>query len=160
MERVALSDVEIDMLKTKLENAGLPLFVTLAASFLISLMFIFSHGKHNTPSIYDNHGFWVPAMIINAIQIVIFSYYNKIEQDLLEKDLFSEKKTIEEKAVWKKDKTLMSGKHRIWINSDIKTFTNFEVNEKEYNAIEKGHKVVLEYAQHSKFLFRLDLKLS
>jgi hypothetical protein len=160
MKRVALSDIEMEMLKSKIENSGLPFFGTLASSFLISLLIIFSHGKRNSPSIYDNHGFWVPAMIINAIQIVLFSHFNNKEKSLLEKDLFSEKKTLEEKTIWKKDESIMSGKYRIYINSDTKAFTNFEVNEKEYNALEKGHKVVLEYAQYSKFLFKLDLKLS
>jgi hypothetical protein len=160
MERVALNEVELEILKSEIENGGTSVFLTILISMLFSLLFIFSHGKHNTPSLYDNYGFWKPFMIITAILTAIYSFHNQKEKSLIEKDLNSDKKTVEMKTVWKKDRPLMSDKYRIWVDSDIKKFNHFEVNEKEFDAIEKGHKVVLEYAQHSKYLFRLDLKLS
>jgi hypothetical protein len=106
MERVALNEVELEILKSEIENGGTSIFLTILISMLFSLLFIFSHGKHNTPSLYDNYGFWKPFMIITAILTAIYSFHNQKEKSLIEKDLNSDKKTVEMKTVWKKDRPL------------------------------------------------------
>jgi hypothetical protein len=160
MERVALSNIEIEMLRSEIQEKKTSISKMTMISLLFSIVFIFISGKGNNPSLYQKYGFWGPLIIINTILLVYIFWKVKQETALLNKDILSEKKTQEEKTILKKDRSFSTKKSIIYIDSDIKKFMNFEVNEKEYNALEKGHKVVLEYAQHSKFLFKLDLKLS
>ena len=47
-------------------------------------------------------------------------------------------------------------KYQVWIDSDIEEFKKFSVHEDEYNKMEKGHKVILEYGEKSKFLYKFD----
>jgi hypothetical protein len=75
----------------------------------------------------------------------------------LTSDLDSEKKIVEDKIVWKKEKSFTSNKFCIYTDSDHKDFKKFDIEEEAYNKIEKGHIVKLEYAEKSKFLYQLNL---
>jgi hypothetical protein len=160
MGRVALSEIEIEMLRSEIQDKKTALSKKIVFILLFSIFFVFFSGKGNDPSLFQKYGFWIPMFVISALFSAHTFYNMKQEIGLLNKDIASEKKTQEEKTILKKDRSFSTKKSLIYLDSPIKEFTNFEVNEKEYNAVEKGHKVVLEYAHHSKYLFRLDLKLS
>jgi hypothetical protein len=159
MERVKLSDIEIEMLRSEIQEKKSSFTKMIFISIILSIFFVFFSGRGNEPSFFQKYGFWIPAIVFNAMFLGYTFYLRQQEIALINLDINSEKKTQEGKIILKKDRSFSTKKCLIYIDSDTKEFNHFEVNEKEFDAIEKGHKVVLEYAQHSKYLFRLDLKL-
>ena len=140
------------------EKRNLPKRLFLFLFFFV--LFNFISGRNGRPSIFQEYGFWKP-LIIECLTIGIFLYFDyKKKLKGLQNDLGTREKIVEEKAVLKKDRSFLKSEYQVWIESNIKEFRKFEVTEDEYNKMEKGHKVILEYGEKSNFLFKFDSNCS
>ena len=159
MEKKPLTDFDADILNAKIVKikSDIPLKVLYVIIFVSMLVFL--PGKRvDSKSLYNKYGFWKPASIL----ILLFAgHFYRSENKILKKlknDLSSNEKIVEKNVVWKKAKSFSVKKYLVYVDSNHHEFMKFEISEENYNRIEKGHTVFIEYAEHSKVL--LDLKLN
>lgn len=128
--------------------------------FIFINLFIFLSGKNRKPSLYNEYGYWKPAIIMT----LLFSglHYSSYRMNLknLQMDLDSKEKIVATMSVLKKDKSFFKGEYQIWIDSEIKDFKKYQVDAVTYNQIEKGHKVIVEYGKMSKTLYKIDFNIA
>ena len=156
-EPLSQSDAQMIFDKIEKEKKDLPILFFFALSIFI--LFIFLPGRRGESSFFSKYGFWKPAIVVALITGGVTYFENKKTLRNLRDDVASNEKIIESKTIWKKDKSFMNNELRIWIDSDIKEFQKFVISQTEYENIEKGHTVFLEYSRQSHVLFKLDLNL-
>lgn len=159
MKKTPISDEEKNLLRSEIqkEKDDVPR-ITL---FMVALftLFIFLPGRNGHPSFYREYGFLKPVIISTLLAFGLsYGFYKKSLKALV-KDLNSGEKVVEQKVVWKKEKSWVNGKYIVRIDSSFKDFQTFNVSEEDYNKIEYGHIVFLEYGENSKTLFKLDLNI-
>ena len=158
IEQITESEAEMLIEYIDKEKKSLPqrFFLFLGLFMLINFM----PGRNGRPSTFQEYGFWKPLVIeILAIgTLFYFDYKTKLKG--LQNDLESREKIIEEKTVLKKDRSFLKSEYQVWIETSVKEFKKFDVTENEFNKIEKGHKVILEYGEKSKFLFKFNSNCS
>jgi hypothetical protein len=159
LERKALSDNEKVLLTNAIEEekSDFPKRTLFLIAFFILFIFVPDRYKHR--SIYSEYGFYEPAVILGLLATGYSYFLNRSRLTDLAKDVDCEEKIREAKVVWRKEKSFRSGKLIIRLDSNIKEFKTFDISHEEYDRIEKGHIVFLEYAENSKVLFKMDLNL-
>ncbi len=159
MEKHPLTDIDIDLLKAKIATIKSEIPLNFFFLFVLISVSVFMLGRRaNSPSLYNVYGFWTPTIILTLLVAGHDYIFLKKDLNKLKNDLNSNEKIVGKNVVWKKAKSIRGGKYLIYLYNDNPTLMKFEINEKDYNRIEKGHTVIIEYAEHSKVL--LDLKLN
>lgn len=157
IEQITETETEILINKINKEKADLPSSLFFIIILLIFLIFL--PGRQRRPSFYSQFGFWKPAIIMTLLGCGITYYRYSTTIKNLQMDLDSQEKIVEEKEVWNKDKSFAKSEYRIWIDSNIKEFQKFSVVYEEYEQIEKGQKVVLEYGKMSHTLYNINFNI-
>lgn len=155
MQKLPLTNTEIAELQAEISDLKDNfLFRTLGTTGVLVCV-IFLPGKRGQPSMYQQYGFWMPALIIAAL-VLAFSYYNHyINLKALQADLDSGQKVIENTTVWKKQKTRFNGKHKIYLMSAYKEFSEMAVDAAEFELFAVNQSVTLAFGERSKMLFDL-----
>ncbi len=159
LEKQPLTDFDSDILNTKIATIKSDIPLKLFFLLVLISLFVFMPGrKIHSPSLYEEYGFWKPAIILTFLMIGLGYHILNEELKKLKTDLNSSEKIVEKSVVWKKAKSFQGGKYQIYVDNNHPKFMKFEIGEDDYHKIEKGHTVFIEYAEHSKVL--LDLKLN
>ena len=157
-EPLSHSDAQTLFDKIDNEKKDLPKLFFFALSFFLLLIFL--PGRRGKTSFSSQYGFLKPVFVAVLVAGGFSYFQNKKTLKDLRDDVASNEKIIDAKTVWKKDKSFIDNELCIWIDSDIKGFQKFIISKTEYDSIEKGHTVFLEYSKQSHVLFKLDLKLN
>lgn len=161
MKKIPLTEKDIEFLRFKIELEKTPsIFKAIVSVLLMSVLTVFLSGRkpHNV-SLYYHYGFWTPFIISSLVFSFLFYFIVKSSIKELENDLNSNEKIVEIKTIWKKDKSFSKQEYRIWVDSDIKEFQKFIIAKEDYDAVQNGHKVTIEFAEKSKMLLSLNLHL-
>ena len=155
MQKSPLTNTEIAKLQAEISDLKDQFPIQTLAVLGVLVAFIFLPGKGNRPSVYHAYGFWKPVLLLSAL-VGAYSYYTfRKKVKALQADLDSGEKVVENTSIWKKQKTRFNGKHKIYLMSAYKEFSEMAVDAVEFERFAVDQPVTLAFGERSKMLFEL-----
>lgn len=124
------------------------------------MVFIFLPGRRQNPSLYSQYGFTIPAIVI----IIAVAAYNcvsfYIENRNIQKDIADNHKFVAHYPICKKEKSLLNKKYTVWLKQEKNHQSKFNIEKSQYDQLNIGDLVRIEYTQHSKEILYISLDTS
>jgi hypothetical protein len=153
-----LTAEEKDLLRKERNKVRQGLWTLVLLSPIPFLIIIFVQGRNDGISLYDEYGFWRPALLSCLVSVPFIYFKERFVTKRLQLDLDSGIKIVEKFLIVRKDRSFAKNEFTIVTNSGITEFTSLQVTEKEYDQAQKGGEITIRYANRSKYLFGLSFE--
>lgn len=153
---VPLTATEKRLLEDELRGKNSSLFAQLFFAVCIAVVFpIIPSRRHHRPWPPSRERYLTEAIVLTLFLWTMFlwSFFTKTRN--LKRDLQLTTRVVGHYEILRRERSYVSKTYTVWLATEESAFKSFKIQEEEYDRALVGQFAVLEYAEHSKFLFKL-----